>query len=66
MALATCKDMEIWKEKTHQVVERIDYISMVQQGQDVEEHDIQVLRDSNIECIKKSVEYWVKMAQEPH
>jgi hypothetical protein len=30
MALETCKDMEIWYEKSHQVVERIDYISVVQ------------------------------------
>ena len=66
MALETCKDIEIWYEKVHQVVERIDYISAAQQGRDVEEHDIQVIRDSNIDRIKKSVEYWVKMAQEPH
>jgi rubrerythrin len=26
MALEMCKDMEIWYEKSHQVVERIDYI----------------------------------------
>jgi hypothetical protein len=43
MALVTCKDMEIWYEKSHQV-----------------------LRDRSIDHIKKSVEYWVKMAQEPH
>ena len=30
MALATCKDMEIWYEKAHQAVERIDYINVVQ------------------------------------
>jgi hypothetical protein len=40
MALATCKDMERWYEKAHQVVERIDYINVVHQGQDTEEHDI--------------------------
>jgi hypothetical protein len=66
MASAMCKDMEIWYEKSHQAVERIDYINIVQQGQDAEEHDIQVLRDSSIDRINKSVEYWVKMAQEPH
>jgi hypothetical protein len=38
MALPKCKDMEIWYEKSHQVVERIDYINVVQQGRDVEEH----------------------------
>jgi hypothetical protein len=30
MALATYKDMEIWYEKAHQAVERIDYINVVQ------------------------------------
>jgi hypothetical protein len=40
--------------------------SVVQQGRDAEEHDIRVLRDSSIDRIKKSAEYWVRMAQEPH
>jgi hypothetical protein len=66
MVLVTCKDMERWYDKAHQAVERIDYISAVQQGRDVEEHSIWVLRDSIIDCIKKSSQYWVKMAQEPH
>jgi hypothetical protein len=57
--------MEIWYEKAHQAMEKIDYISMVQKGRDIEEHGIQVLRDSNIDYIRKSVEYWVNMAQEP-
>jgi hypothetical protein len=57
--------MEIWYEKAHQVVERIDYINAVQKGQDVEEHDIRVLRDINIDRIRKLDEYWVKMAQDP-
>jgi thioesterase domain-containing protein len=65
MALATCKDMERWYEKAHQVVERIDYISAVQNSRDAEEHDIRVLRDNNIDLIRKAVEYLVKMAQEP-
>jgi hypothetical protein len=29
MALETCKDVERWYEKAHQVVEMIDYISVV-------------------------------------
>jgi hypothetical protein len=58
--------MEIWYEKAHQAVERLDYINVIQQGRDAEENDIWVLRDSNIDCIKKSIEYWVKMAQETH
>jgi hypothetical protein len=65
MVLAMCKDMEILYEKAQQVVERIDYISVVKKGRDAEEHDIRVLRDNNIDCIMKSAEYWVKMAQEP-
>ena len=48
--------MEIWYEKAHQVVERIDYISVIQKDQDVEENDIRVLRDSSIDRIRKSVE----------
>ena len=66
MDIERCKDMEIWYEKAHQVVERIDYISAVQKGWDIEEHDIRVLRDNNIDHIRKSAKYWVKMAQEPH
>jgi hypothetical protein len=65
MALETYKDVETWYEKSYQVVEIIDYISVVQKGQDAEEHGIQVLRDSSISQIKKATEYWVSMAQEP-
>jgi hypothetical protein len=66
MALVTCKDMERWYEKKHQDVERIDYINIVQRGRDAKEHSIRVLRESNIDRVKKSTEYRVKMAQEPH
>jgi hypothetical protein len=66
MALATCKDMERRYEKSHQAVERIDYISAVQQDRDTEEHDIRVLRESSIDRIRKSAKYWVKIAHEPH
>jgi hypothetical protein len=65
MALATCKDVEIWYEKAHQAMEIIDYIGVVQKGQDAEENEIRVLRESSIDQIRKAVEYWVKMAQEP-
>jgi hypothetical protein len=65
MSLVNYKDMEIWYEKAHQEVERIDYINAVKKGRDAEEHDIQVLRDINIDRTRKAVEYWVKMAQEP-
>jgi hypothetical protein len=40
MGLETCKDMERWYEKAYQAVERIDYISAVQKGRDMEEHGI--------------------------
>jgi len=66
MALATWQDMERWYEKAHQAVEIIDYINRVQKGQYVEENDIRVLWDNNIDRIRKSAKYWVKMAQEPH
>jgi Cys-tRNA synthase (O-phospho-L-seryl-tRNA:Cys-tRNA synthase) len=65
MALATCKDMERWYEKAHQSVERIDYIGVVQQVGDKEKHDIRVFNESSLDHIKKSTEYWVKMAREP-
>jgi hypothetical protein len=66
MALATCKDMEIWYEKAHQAVERIDYIKCGSKGSRRRRAHIRVLRDNNIDRIRKSTEYWVKMAQEPH
>jgi hypothetical protein len=31
----------------------------------LKENDIQGIRDNNIDHIRKSAEYWVKMAQEP-
>jgi hypothetical protein len=65
MALATYKDVQRWYEKSHQEVERIDYINMIQKGRDAKEHDIQVMRDSSIDRIRKAAKYWVKMAHEP-
>jgi hypothetical protein len=44
----------------------MEYISAVQQGQDAEENDIRVLGERSIDRIKKSIEYWVKISQEPH
>jgi hypothetical protein len=64
MALGTYKYMEIWYEKAHQEVERIDYMNAVPKGRDVKEHDIQVLRNSSIDWIRKANEYWVKMVDE--
>jgi phosphopantothenate synthetase len=65
LVLETSEYVEIWYEKAHQVVARIDYISVVPKGRDAKEHDIQMLRDNIIDRIRKVVEYWVKMAQEP-
>jgi hypothetical protein len=64
MELATCKDMERWYEKSQQAMERVDYISVFQQGRDIEEHKIWVLKESSLDRIKKSTEYWEKMARE--
>jgi hypothetical protein len=61
LAMVMCKDMERWYAKAHQSLEMIDYISAVQQGQDTEEHNIQVLRERSIDHIRKSTEYLVKM-----
>jgi DNA repair ATPase RecN len=41
MGLETCKDVQRWYEKSHQALERIDYISAVQKGRDSKEHDIE-------------------------
>jgi hypothetical protein len=65
MGLETCKDMQRWYEKAHQALEWIDYINEVQKGQDTEEHGIRVLMDNNIARIRKAVEHWVSMVQEP-
>ena len=63
--LETYKYVERWYEKAHQVVERIDYIRAVQKGRDAKGNDIWVLRDNNIDWIRKEVKYWVKMVEEP-
>jgi hypothetical protein len=65
MELVASMDMERWYEKSHQVVEMIDYISTIQKGWDTEENKIRVLRDNNIDRIRKAIEYWVKKTQEP-
>jgi hypothetical protein len=65
MGMETCKDMQRWYEKAHQALEQIDYINEVQKGRDTEEHGIRVLMDRNISRIRKAVEYWVSMVQEP-
>jgi hypothetical protein len=65
MALATCKDMERWYERVQQAVERLEYIDAVQQGRDKEEHGIQMLGKSSLNRMKRSVEYWAKMSQDP-
>jgi hypothetical protein len=64
MALTMCKDMERWYEKAQKYVERADYINAVQQGRDTEENEIWVLKESILDYINKSSEYWEKMAQE--
>jgi hypothetical protein len=62
MVMTMWKYMEIWYDKSHQEVERIDYINEVKKGRDVKEHNIRVLRDNNIDRINKSVKYCMNMA----
>ena len=57
MALAACKEMERWHERVQQVVERLEYIEVVQQGQEKEEHGIRLLRKNSLDRIKRSVDY---------
>jgi hypothetical protein len=52
--------------KRRRDAQKIDYIGAVQQGRDKEEHNIQVLSESSLDRIKRSIEYWDKMSQEPH
>jgi hypothetical protein len=49
--------MEWLYKKAQQVMERVNYIGVVQQGLDKEEHDIRVLNESSHDRIKKSVKY---------
>jgi len=65
MGLETYKYMQRWYEKEHQALELIDYINEVQKGRHTKEHGIRVLMDSNITRIKKGVEHWVSVVQEP-
>jgi len=53
--------MEKWYERAQQAMEGVDYISVVQQGQYIEEHDIWVLKERNLDRINKLAEYWAKM-----
>jgi len=40
MGMATCKDMQQWFKNSHQALKRIDYISEIHKGHDLEEHGI--------------------------
>jgi len=42
-------------------MESVNYIVAVQQGRNTEEHNIQVLKESSLDHIRKSIEYWAKM-----
>lgn len=63
--MATYKDMQRRFEKAYQALERINYISEIQNGRDSEEHGIRVLMNNSITWIQKAVEHWVSMVQEP-
>jgi len=66
MELTTCKEMERWNEKSQQVVERLEYIEAVQQGQEKEIYGIRMVRKSSLDRMKRSVKYWVNMSRDPH
>jgi hypothetical protein len=65
MGLPTYKDMQRWYEKAHQALEQIDYINEVSEGSRYRRAWHQVLMDSSIARIRKEVEHWVSMVQEP-
>lgn len=48
MGMATYKDMQRRFEKAYQALERINYISEIQNGRDSEEHGIRVLMNNSI------------------
>jgi hypothetical protein len=66
MELTTCKEMDRWYERAHQMVKRLEYIEAVQQGRDKEKHGIEVIGESSLNRIKCSTEYWAKMSRDPH
>jgi hypothetical protein len=65
MGITTYKDMQRWYGKAHQALEWIDYINEVQKGRDTKEHGIRVPMENNIAQIRKAIEQWVYMVQEP-
>jgi hypothetical protein len=48
------------------VVERLEYIEVVQQGREKENHGIQLVGKSSLDRMKKYFKYWVKMTWDPH
>jgi hypothetical protein len=66
MALTTCKEMERWYERAQQVVEILEYIEVVEQGQDKGKHGVQMVGKSRLNHMKRSAEYWANMSRHPH
>ena len=49
-----------------QEVERLEYIDVVQQSRDKEEHGIQMVGKSSLNRMKRSDKYWAKIYRDPH
>jgi hypothetical protein len=55
----TCKYIERWYEDVQRVVEILEYIEVVHQGQEKEEQGIRMMGKSSLNRMKWSAEYWV-------
>jgi hypothetical protein len=66
MGLIDYKDMMKWFEKSHHMLEKIEYIREIQKGRGVEEHGIRMLTDESLVRFKTTIEYWVQLVIEPH
>jgi hypothetical protein len=58
--------VERWYERVQQVVERLEYIEVVQQGRDKEKYGIQMKGKISLNRMNRSAEYWAKMSRDPH
>jgi hypothetical protein len=58
--------MERSYEKAQQVVERLEFIEVVQKDRENEDHGIQLVIKSSLNRMKRSTEYWAKMSRIPH
>jgi hypothetical protein len=66
MALTTCKDMERWYEKASKPWRESTTLVQSNRAEIKKNTTFEVLNESSLDRIKKSVEYWEKMSREPH